>query len=122
MAGKDSSRERSKTIAFRVTPEIDEQINLIVAASGMTKQDYITSKLLDMEVTVVPSTYTYTALRDEMREVCKQLNRVRSGCEPSDRLMSLCERLSDIFLGLRRDEAQSEVDQEDDMVKKMGRC
>lgn len=122
MAGKDSNRERSKTIAFRVTPEIDEQINLIVAASGMTKQDYITSKLLDMEVTVVPSTYTYTALRDEMREVCKQLNRVRSGCEPSDRLMSLCESLSDIFLGLRRDEAQSEVDMEDDMVKKMGRC
>lgn len=122
MAGKDSNRERSKTIAFRVTPEIDEQINLIVAASGMTKQDYITSKLLEMEVTVVPSTYTYTALRDEMREVCKQLNRVRSGCEPSDRLMSLCERLSDIFLGLRRDEAQSEVDMEDDMVKKMGRC
>lgn len=122
MAGNGYNRERSKTIAFRVTPEVDEQINLIVAASGMTKQDYIASKLLDMEVTVVPSTYTYTALRDEMREVCKQLNRVRSGCEPSDRLMSLCERLSDIFLGLRRDEAQSEIDNEDDMVKKMGRC
>ena len=122
MASNDNNRERSKIIAFRVTPEVDEQINLIVAASGMTKQDYITSKLLDMEVTVVPSTYTYTALRDEMREVCKQLNRVRSGCEPSDRLMSLCERLSDIFLGLRRDEAQSEIDNEDDMVKKMGRC
>ena len=122
MASNDNNRERSKTIAFRVTPEVDEQINLIVAASGMTKQDYITSKLLDLEVTAVPSTYTSTALRDEMREVCKQLNRVRSGCEPSDRLMSLCERLSDIFLGLRRDEAQSEIDNEDDMVKKMGRC
>ena len=122
MASNDNNRERSKTIAFRVTPEVDEQINLIVAASGMTKQDYNTSKLLDMGVTVVPSTSTSTALRDEMREVCKQLNRVRSGCEPSDRLMSLCERLSDIFLGLRRDEAQSEIDNEDDMVKKMGRC
>lgn len=122
MTRYDYNRERSKTIAFRVTPEVDEQINLIVAASGMTKQDYITSKLMDMEVTVVPSTYTYSALRDEMREVCRQLNRVRSGCEPSDRLMSLCERLSDIFLGLRRDEAQAEVDKEDDIVRKMGRC
>lgn len=121
MTRYDYNRERSKTIAFRVTPEVDEQINLIVAASGMTKQDYITSKLMDMEVTVVPSTYTYSALRDEMREVCRQLNRVRSGCEPSDRLMSLCERLSDIFLGLRRDEAQAEVDKEDDIVRKMGR-
>lgn len=122
MTSHDHNRERSKTIAFRVTPEVDEQINLIVAASGMTKQDYITSKLMDMEVTIVPSTYTYTALRDEMREVCKQLNRVRSGCEPSDRLMSLCERLSDMFLGLRRDDTQAEVDEEDDMVRKMGRC
>lgn len=122
MTGNDHNRERSKTIAFRVTPEVDEQINLIVAASGMTKQDYITSKLFDMEVTIVPSTYTYTALRDEMREVCRQLNRVRSGCVPSERLMSLCERLSDIFLGLRRDEVQSEADNEDDIVRKMGRC
>lgn len=115
-------RKRSKTIAFRVTPELDEQINLIVAASGMTKQDYITKKLLDMDVTVVPSTYTYTALRDEMREVCKQLNRVRSGCEPSERLLALCERLVDIFLGLRRDETRSQADAEDDMVRKMRRC
>lgn len=115
-------RKRSKTIAFRVTPELDEQINLIVAASGMTKQDYITKKLLDMDVTVVPSTYTYTALRDEIREVCKQLNRVRNGCEPSERLLALCERLADIFLGLRRDETRSQADAEDDMVRKMRRC
>lgn len=82
MSCYDHNRVRSKTIAFRITPELNEQINLIVAASGMTKQDYITSKLLDLEVTIVPSTYTYAALRDEMREVCRQLNRIRNGCEP----------------------------------------
>lgn len=114
-------RERKKTIAFRITPELDEQLNLIVAASGMTKQDYITSKLMDTEVTIVPSTYTYKALRDEMREVCKQLNRIRNNCEPSERLLGLCERLADLFLGLRRDESVSEADAEDDLVRKMGR-
>ena len=51
MSCYDHNRVRSKTIAFRITPELNEQINLIVAASGMTKQDYITSKLLDLEVT-----------------------------------------------------------------------
>lgn len=121
MPNPKAQRKRSKTIAFRVTPEVDEQINLIVAASGMTKQDYIESKLLDMEVTIVPSTYTYAALRDEMREVCKQLNRVRSGCEPSERLLSIIDRLSDIFLGLRLDDSTSDVDTEDDMMRKMGR-
>ena len=118
----DHNRVRSKTIAFRITPELNEQINLIVAASGMTKQAYITSKLLDLEVTIVPSTYTYAALRDEMREVCRQLNRIRNGCEPSERLLGLCERLSDLFRGLRCDDAGSQIEDEDDMVRKMERC
>lgn len=122
MSCYDHNRVRSKTIAFRITPELNEQINLIVADSGMTKQDYITSKLLDLEVTIVPSTYTYAALRDEMREVCRQLNRIRNGCEPSERLLGLCERLSDLFLGLRCDDAGSQIEDEDDMVRKMERC
>ncbi len=122
MSCYDHNRVQSKTIAFRITPELNEQINLIVAASGMTKQDYITSKLLDLEVTIVPSTYTYAALRDEMREVCRQLNRIRNGCEPSERLLGLCERLSDLFLGLRCDDAGSQIEDEDDMVRKMERC
>ena len=36
----------SQTIAFRVSPEEDRQINIAVSLSGMTKQDYITYKLL----------------------------------------------------------------------------
>lgn len=36
------NRYRSQTIAFRVSPEEDKQINIAVSLSGMTKQDYIT--------------------------------------------------------------------------------
>ena len=116
------NRWRNKTVAFRVSPEENKQIDAAVRLSGLTKQDYITSKLLDLEVTIVPSTYTYAALRDEMREVCRQLNRIRNGCEPSERLLGLCERLSDLFLGLRCDDAGSQIEDEDDMVRKMERC
>ena len=38
------NRFRSQTIAFRVSPEEDKQINIAVSLSGMTKQDYITYK------------------------------------------------------------------------------
>ena len=38
-------RFRSKTIAFRVSPEENEQLNIAVALSGLTKQDYITNRL-----------------------------------------------------------------------------
>ena len=36
------NRWRSKTIAFRVSPEENEQIEIAVRLSGLTKQDYIT--------------------------------------------------------------------------------
>ena len=41
------NRWRSKTIAFRVSPEENEQIEIAVRLSGLTKQDYITRRLLD---------------------------------------------------------------------------
>lgn len=46
------NRFRSQTIAFRVSPEEDKQINIAVSLSGMTKQDYITHKLLDRTINV----------------------------------------------------------------------
>ena len=46
------NRFRSQTIAFRVSPEEDKQINFAVSLSGMTKQDYITHKLLDRTINV----------------------------------------------------------------------
>lgn len=48
-------RRRSKTIAFRVSPEEDYEIGIMVAASGMTKQDFITSKLEDRTLIVKPN-------------------------------------------------------------------
>lgn len=50
MPCRNEDRARPITIAFRVSPEMNETINLLVAASGMTKQDYIVSKLLDKEI------------------------------------------------------------------------
>ena len=35
------NRWRNKTVAFRVSPEEDEQIERFVKLSGLTKQDYI---------------------------------------------------------------------------------
>ena len=40
------NRWRNKTVAFRVSPEEDRQIETFVKLSGLTKQDYITRRLL----------------------------------------------------------------------------
>ena len=41
------NRWRNKTVAFRVSPEEDEQLEIAVRLSGLTKQDYITRRLLN---------------------------------------------------------------------------
>lgn len=122
MACKNEDRARPMTVAFRVTKEMSERIDLMVALSGLSKQDYIMSKLCDMEITVVPSPRALKALRDEMREVCKQLNRLRKGDNPSEHLLETCDFLADVMLGLRGDEAKSEIEDEDEILKNMGRC
>ena len=40
------NRWRNKTVAFRVSPDEDREIETAVRLSGLTKQDYITRRLL----------------------------------------------------------------------------
>lgn len=91
-------RFRSQTIAFRVSPEEDKQINIAVSLSGMTKQDYITYKLLDRTINVKASCKVHRAVYDRLTEVLEQLKRLNDGREIDDELMdniSLITRLVD---------------------------
>lgn len=92
------NRFRSQTIAFRVSPEEDKQINIAVSLSGMTKQDYITYKLLDRTINVKASCKVHRAVYDRLTEVLEQLKRLNDGREIDDELMdniSLITRLVD---------------------------
>ncbi len=42
----NKNRWRNVTVGFRVSPEESEQIDRAVRLSGLTKQDYITRRLL----------------------------------------------------------------------------
>ena len=48
----DHNRWRNKTVAFRVSPEEDKQIETYVQLSGLTKQDYITRRLTHKDIVV----------------------------------------------------------------------
>lgn len=48
----EHNRWRNKTVAFRVSPEEWEQIERYVQLSGLTKQDYITRRLINKEIVV----------------------------------------------------------------------
>lgn len=64
----EHNRWRNKTVAFRVSPEEWEQIERYVQLSGLTKQDYITRRLINKEVVVQGNPRVYKALRNNLAE------------------------------------------------------
>ena len=64
------NRWRNKTVAFRVSPEEDAQIETAVKLAGLTKQDYIIRRLLCRDVVVQGNPRVYKALRDQLAAVC----------------------------------------------------
>ena len=73
MPCENSARKRSKTMAFRCTPEERKLISEMAAWSGMSRQDYIIAKLTDTKVEVKPSVSVQKALKDSMTELAKEV-------------------------------------------------
>ena len=63
------NRWRNKTVAFRVSPEEDAQIETAVKLTGLTKQDYIIRRLLCRDVVVQGNPRVYKALRDQLADL-----------------------------------------------------
>lgn len=115
-------RDRPITVGFRVSKELNEEIDRMVAISGMTKQDYIVSRVLEKDICIKPSPRLYKALLEEMRAVCRQLERLRRGDNPSEHLLETCDLLADIMISISGDPMESSIESEDDLVKSMRRC
>ena len=93
-------RFRSQTIAFRVSPEEDVQINIAVSLSGMTKQDYITNKLLDRTINVQASCKVHRAVYDRLTEVLEELKRIEAGKQIDEELLDNISLISGLVEGL----------------------
>lgn len=97
------NRWRSKTVAFRVSPEEDVQIETAVRLSGLTKQDYITRRLLCRDVVVQGNPRVYKALRNELAAVLDELRRIEAGAAVDGELMDTIELIAAIMDGMRED-------------------
>ena len=100
MPCENSARKRSKTMAFRCTPEEYELIASMAAWSGMSRQDYIMARLTGTEVTVRPSSRTQRALRDSMKELAERLLAVCDADELDADLQKQLALVMGIFNGL----------------------
>ena len=100
MPCENSARKRSKTMAFRCTPEEHKLICEMAAWSGMSRQDYIIAKLTDTQVEVKPSVSVQKALKDSMAALTKEVSLVASYGELSESLQQRIELVTRFFLAL----------------------
>jgi len=97
----EHNRWRNKTVAFRVSPEEDEQIEIAVRLTGLTKQDYIIRRLLCRDVVVQGNPRVYKALRNQLAAVLEDLQRIEAGSKVDDELMDTIDMIAAIMDGMK---------------------
>ena len=94
-------RWRNHTVAFRVSDEEAKLLNDLVALSGLTKQDYITRRLLCRDVVVQGNPRVYKALKNQMVAIYEELKRLEVLSPDNDELLYTLQVISITFDGLK---------------------
>ena len=97
------NRWRSKTIAFRVTPEENEQIDTFVRLAGTTKQDYITQRLTQQDIVVWGNPRVFKALRNQLALVHTELQRIEKCGDLTTEFIEMLHFMTTILDGLKED-------------------
>lgn len=97
------------TVGFRMSPQESDLLSRMVAISGLTKQDYIISKVLNREVHVIPNVRAQKRLEENMLYVCRGLRRLSAAGDMEPELTALVEELARTFIALGIEEGVSEV-------------
>ena len=96
-------RFRSVTVGFRVSPEEGTQLDRLVQLSGLTKQDYITDRLLERAIVVNGNPKVYKALKRQLTNVLDELRRIEAGASVDEELMELIRFIASIMNGMKEE-------------------
>ena len=96
-------RWRNITVAFRVSPEEDALIETAVRITGLTKQDYITRRLTDMDVIVHGNPKVFRGLKIEMGKILAELERIAAGECVSDDLLDRISQIASVMEGMKEE-------------------
>ena len=97
----EHNRWRNRQVAFRLSPEEAEQLDISVRLSGLTKQDYIIQCLLNRKVVIQGNPRVYKALRNQLAEVLSELQRIEAGTELSPELVDTIQMITTIMGGMK---------------------
>ena len=82
-------RFRGKIVSFRCSEEENAALDVAVQLSGLTKQDYIISRVLPRDIVVQPNPRVYKALKDRLELVFTELKKNEEVATNSDLLETI---------------------------------
>ena len=94
-------RWRNITVAFRVSPEEDEQIERLVRLTGLTKQDYIIRRLTEQDVVVQGNPKVFAALRKEITALTDELHRMEARDQLREGATEVLSMIGQIMAGMK---------------------
>lgn len=98
------NRLRSKIVSFRMSPEEAKLLDNFVSVSGLNKQDYLISRVLQRDVVVQGNPRVYKGLRNKLDDVYSELIRMKQCSDADDEFLSVLHMISTILYGMRGDE------------------
>lgn len=113
------NRFRSKVVAVRTSPAEAENLDLKVALSGLSKQDYVIKALNESSFTVQATTRMRKGVREQIGAICAELRRLHKGNVISEELAEKLEIIAQ-FAGSFAD-VESPVEGQDELIKKISR-
>ena len=96
-------RWRNLTIAFRVSPEENEDINLRVRLSGLTKQEYLTRRCQERDVIGHGNPRVFKALKTQLETLNDELRRIDAGASVDADLLSTIQFVAQMLFELNQD-------------------
>ena len=97
------NRWRNRQVAFRLSPEEADLLDTYVRLSGLTKQDYITRRLLNRDIVVQGNPRVYKALRDQLAAVLGELRRMEAEGGVDDELLATIRLITLTLDGMKED-------------------
>lgn len=97
------NRFRCRQVAFRLSPEEADLLDTYVKLSGLTKQDYITRRLLAQDVVVQGNPRIFKALRNQLDELLQELRRLSNGENMSPELLETIHFIAIIMNGIKEE-------------------
>lgn len=92
----NSRRVRCKYVNFRVTPKEAEELDKYIELSGLQKQVYLTSKVLNHDVVVKGNPRVFKSLKKTMNEILNELKRINDNSKVDEDFREFIKHVADL--------------------------